>query len=173
MDNSPNFTIRIGEPRDAEAIATVHLEARRAAMPYLPEIHSDAETYAWVAEQVLTQQEVWVAEVDGRVVGAAALAGESLAQLYVLPGYQGIGIGGALFAKAQELRPAGFTFYVFLRNARARAFYERRGCAAIAFGDGSDNEEGEPDVLYRWEPSDRSMMPPDNGARRRAAAERK
>ena len=167
------LVLRLGEARDAAAIAAIHLAARREAMPWLRDVHSDEETYSWVAEQVLPRHEVWVAEVYAQVVGVASLEGDVLAQLYVLPGYQGIGIGSALFAKAQELRPAGFTFYVFQRNARARAFYKRRGCVAIAFGDGSDNEEGEPDVLYRWEPSDRSKMPPDNGARQRAAAERK
>jgi GNAT superfamily N-acetyltransferase len=167
------FVLRPGEARDADAIAAVHLAARREAMPWLREVHADEETYAWVAEQVLPRHEVWVAEVAGQVVGVAALDGESLEQLYILPGYQGRGIGSALFAQAKALRPAGFTFYVFQRNARARAFYERRGCVAVAFGDGSENEEDEPDVLYRWEPVDCSMMPPDNGARQRAIAERK
>jgi len=37
-------------------------------------------------------------------------------------------------------------------NQRARAFYERRGFRAIAFGDGSGNEERCPDVLYEWRP---------------------
>jgi hypothetical protein len=43
--------------------------------------------------------------------------------------------------------------YAFQRNTRARSFYERRGFVAVAFGDGSGNEEGEPDVLYQWTPA--------------------
>ena len=38
--------------------------------------------------------------------------------------------------------------YTFARNAGARRFYERHGFVAVAFGDGSANEEGEPDVRY-------------------------
>lgn len=38
---------------------------------------------------------------------------------------------------------------VFLAS---RAFYERHGFTAVAFDDGSRNEEGEPDVLRRWSP---------------------
>jgi GNAT superfamily N-acetyltransferase len=148
------FVLRPAEPGDADEIAKVHTIAMRTAMPYLPELHTDDETRAWVAEVVLPHQEVWVAEAGGRAVGVAALEGEMLQQLYILPGYQGMGIGSALFAKAQALRPNGFTFYAFQRNARARAFYERRGCVAIEFGDGSGNEEGEPDALYRWTPAD-------------------
>jgi GNAT superfamily N-acetyltransferase len=146
--------VRPGEPRDAGEIAEVHLAARREAMPWLPVVHSDDETFAWVAEYVLPRREVWVAEAAGRVVGVASLEGESLEQLYILPDYQGKGVGSALFAKAKERRPNGLEFYVFQRNVRAREFYERRGCEAVEFGDGSGNEEGEPDVLYRWEPSD-------------------
>jgi GNAT superfamily N-acetyltransferase len=144
------FLVRPGEARDAAEIAEVHLAARREAMPWLPVVHSDEETSAWVREAVLSRREVWVAEAAGRVVGVASLEGESLEQLYILPGLQGMGIGSALLAKVKEQRPNGFSFYVFQRNARARAFYERRGCVAVTFGNGSENEEGEPDVLYRW-----------------------
>src|SRR5262245_57507415 len=122
----------------------------REAMPYLPHLHTDEETRAWVAEVVLPRQEVWVAETGGRVVGVAALEGDMLQQLYILPGYQGQGIGSALLALAKSRRPDGLRLYAFQRNTRARGLYERRGFVAIAFGDGSGNEEGEPDVLYEW-----------------------
>lgn len=152
MGDRAAFRLRPAVPADADAIAEVHTRSMRTAMPWLPHPHSDEETRAWVREVVLPHQEVWVAEVAGRVVGVAALDAAMLNQLYILPGFQGQGIGDALFAQAQTLRPAGFTFYAFQRNTPARAFYERRGCVAIEFGDGSGNEEGEPDVLYRWEP---------------------
>ena len=38
--------------------------------------------------------------------------------------------------------------YTFARNEGARRFYERHGFVAVAFGDGSGNQEGEPDVRY-------------------------
>jgi ribosomal protein S18 acetylase RimI-like enzyme len=148
-DSSPHI-IRVAEARDADEIAEVHTIAMREAMPYLPHLHTDAETRSWVAEVVLPRQEVWVAEAGGRVVGVAALEGEMLQQLYILPGYQGRGIGSDLLALAKSRRPDGLRLYAFQRNTRARAFYERRGFVAIAFGDGSGNEEGEPDVLYEW-----------------------
>jgi hypothetical protein len=42
--------------------------------------------------------------------------------------------------------------WTFQANAPARRFYERHGFGAVEFGDGSGNEEGEPDVRYVWEP---------------------
>ena len=147
------FLIRPAEPRDADVIAAVHRTSMRDALPYLPDLHTPEEDRAWVANVVLPQQEVWVAEVGGRVVGVAALDGDMLAQLYILPGEQGQGIGSALLAKAMARRPGGMCLYAFQRNARARGFYERRGFVAIEFGDGSGNEDGEPDVLYQWTPA--------------------
>jgi hypothetical protein len=49
--------------------------------------------------------------------------------------------------------------YAFQRNTRARGFYERRGFVAVEFGDGSGNEEGEPDVLYQWTPELNPLVP--------------
>ena len=147
------FLIRPAETRDADAIAEVHTVSMRDALSYLPELHTDDETRAWVANEVLPRQEVWIAEAGGRVVGVVALDGEMLAQLYILPGEQGRGIGSALLAKAMARRPTGMRLYAFQRNTRARGFYERRGFVAVELGDGSGNEEGEPDVLYRWAPT--------------------
>jgi GNAT superfamily N-acetyltransferase len=146
-------SIRQAAPRDADAIAKIHMSARREAMPYLPEVHSDEETRAWVAEFVLPKQSVWVAEIDGQVVGVAAFDKGILEQLYILPTYQGLGIGGGLLAAAKELNPDGLSLWTFQRNTRARAFYEHRGFVAVEFTDGSGNEEREPDVRYEWKPA--------------------
>jgi GNAT superfamily N-acetyltransferase len=147
------FHIRPAEPRDATAIAAVHRISMREAMPYLPDLHTPDEDRVWVTEIVLPHQEVWVAEAGGKLMGVVSLdMDDMLTQLYILPAYQGLGIGSALLDWAKAARPGGLRLYAFQRNTRARAFYEHRGFVAIAFGDGSGNEEGEPDVLYRWTP---------------------
>ena len=137
---------------DAEAVARLFLGAKRAAMPYLPELHSDQVTFAWIADVVLAEHETYVAEVDGALVGFLALEGDLLGHLYVLPDRQGVGVGSRLLAQVKRLRPDGFRLYVFQRNTRARTFYERRGLSLVELGDGSWNEEGEPDALYEWRP---------------------
>lgn len=144
-------TIRRGVADDAAVIADVFLTSRKDAAPRIPRIvHSDADTRAWFASIVLVEQEVWVAEASGAVAAIMVLRGDSLDHLYVRPDCQRQGIGTRLLAHAKRQRPRGLRLYTFEANEPARDFYERHGFKAIAFGDGTGNEEGAPDVLYEW-----------------------
>ncbi|MFI1526957.1 GNAT family N-acetyltransferase [Streptomyces griseus] len=147
--------LRPATPKDAEAVTKVFLASRAAAMPYLPRIHSDEDTLAWITHVVLpTSTGVWVAEeAGGGLLGFAVLAGDGeLDHLYLRPDALRRGIGGRLLAEVRGAAEGALTLFVFQRNAAARAFYERHGFTAVAFDDGSRNEENEPDVLYRWVP---------------------
>ncbi|MFJ6463400.1 GNAT family N-acetyltransferase [Streptomyces sp. NPDC091387] len=157
-DNRPRLgTVRLRDARadDAGPLTRLLLASRAAAMPYLPRVHSDEATLGWMTHVVLPETDVWVAELheegDGvEIVGFVSVDGEELEQLYLSPGAQRRGIGTLLLAKAREHSPGGLALYAFQRNAGARAFYERHGFTAVEFNDGSRNEEGEPDVRYRW-----------------------
>jgi GNAT superfamily N-acetyltransferase len=135
---------------DASAIAELFLASRRDALPYLRNAHTDAEVREWVPTVMMKRTDVWVAEIGGAVVGFLSLAGDHVDHLYLLPGFYGRGIGSLLLDKAKELSPRRLRLFTFQRNARARAFYEARGCVAIELTDGSQNEEHEPDALYEW-----------------------
>jgi ribosomal protein S18 acetylase RimI-like enzyme len=148
-----DFEIRPARSNDAKAVADVHLDSRREAMPWLPVLHSREDTIAYFAGHVLLHEEVLVAEANQLVAGFIALEGDHVDHLYIAPAYQGRGIGDKLLATAKELRPNGLTLWTFQRNARARRFYEARGFVAAEFTDGSRNEEREPDALYKWLPS--------------------
>ena len=121
-------------------------------MPYLPELHSEEDTRRWFRDVVLVRDDVYAAEADGQVVGFVALGPELVEHLYVRPEYQRRGIGARLLGLAKQRRPKGFRLYVFQRNEAARGFYERHGLRLVALGNGSENEEGEPDALYEWRP---------------------
>lgn len=148
--HTDKLTLRPGVEGDAPEVTALFLASRRDALSFLPEIHTDEETRHFIANVVFASCVVWVAELDGRIVGFMALNGHHLDHLYVRPGYYRRGVGSALMAKARTFSPDKLTLYTFQRNIRARAFYEDLGFRAVEFGDGSENEEGEPDVLYEW-----------------------
>ena len=118
---------------------------------------------------MLVEQEVWVAEVEGRVVGYAALSERKLEHLYVHPGFQGRGAGTALLERAKRERPEGFRFWVFQKNERARRFYERHGCRLVELTDGAGNEEREPDALYEWVPKGEASLAPTHAVQMQPA----
>ena len=74
-----------------EAIADVHLDSRREAMPWLPVLHSNEEAIAYFAGHVLVHEEVLVAEVNELVVGFIALEGDHVDHLYIAAPFQGRG----------------------------------------------------------------------------------
>lgn len=150
--------IRPVEPGDTEDVADVFLAAL-AAMTYLPDLYTDAETRTFIRDVLLPNNEVWVAEKGGRVVGFAGLGEDVLRHLWVEPEAQNRGVGTALLALAKERRPQGLWLSVFQKNTGARRFYERHGFTLAELTDGRDNEEHEPDARYEWRPKRRSADP--------------
>lgn len=146
--------IRRGTPSDAEAIADLYVRARKAAAAVgsiPPPVHSDDEMRRWMSEVVIAQLDLWIAEEPvGRPVGMLVLHEGWIEQLYVDPSFTGRGIGTALLDLAKRERPVGLRLWTFLSNTGAQQFYERHRFVATEYTDGSGNEEGEPDVLYRW-----------------------
>jgi putative acetyltransferase len=137
----------------AEDGASIAVLFRRSfgTLTFLPTLHTPEEDRRFFSKLV-RDKEVWVWDEDGRLLGFAALGYDELEQFYVEPEAFGRGIGSALLDRAKERRPRGFRFWVFQRNERARAFYERRSCRLVELMDGSGNEEQEPDALYEWRP---------------------
>lgn len=113
-------------------------------------VHSDSQTRDWIATVVCGHSSVWVVEGHG-LVAMLVLDGGELDQLYVDPLSQGEGIGSRLIDLAKRESPAGLELWMFESNVGAQRFYERHGFVEVGRTDG-DNEEGSPDVRYRWVP---------------------
>ena len=145
--------IRRAGPDDAGGIGDVWLASWRATFDFEPS-HPDDDVRRWLAAELVPKHETWVAvEPGGIVVALMALSDDMIEQLYVAPAWIGRGLGTRLVALAKQRRPAGLDLYCFAVNTNARRFYEGAGFEPIAFGDGSDNEERQPDVRYAWRPT--------------------
>jgi len=143
------IVVRSALADDVDAVHAVFCAARRAALSFLPVLHSPAADRAFLAG-VIDDFHVSVAVADGEVAGFLALGPSRVEHLYVDPAHWRRGIGTRLLRAAQAARPAGLDLWVFQRNGAAIAFYERHGFQVAETTDGEGNHEREPDALMVW-----------------------
>ena len=77
-------------------------------------------------EVYLPSAETYVFEEDGHLKGFIALKGDLLAALFVVPRFQGKGIGSQLMALAKKQRKK-LCLTVYLENIKSVAFYKKCG----------------------------------------------
>jgi len=147
----PAIATRRAEAADAPAVAELYLRSFKATYAF-PPAHTDDEVRDWVRARLVPDMGTWVALDGDSIVGFMTLSPGWLEQLYVDPDRLGQGIGRQLLDLAKERQPDGLLLWTFQVNDRARRFYERNGFTVVRFGDGSNNEERQPDVQYRWVP---------------------
>jgi GNAT superfamily N-acetyltransferase len=145
------YVLREARDSDASAVAEVLVTSRRAFIPYAPMAHTPSEVRTWVESTLIPSREVTVACASEAVVGVLATSQTDgiawIDQLYLLPGFVGKGLGALLLRHGLASLARPVRLYTFQANAGARRFYEKHGFSAIAFSDGSANEEKCPDVL--------------------------
>jgi putative acetyltransferase len=145
------FKLRRATASDADAIVNVHWASFRL-LTFLPMLHTIEENRRFIANVMLKECEVTVAEDETGTVAFLALRGEEVRLLYTRPDRIGMGAGKQLIDAAKASRTDALELWCFQANERARRFYEARGFHAIRFTDGADNEEQMPDVRYRGSP---------------------
>jgi ribosomal protein S18 acetylase RimI-like enzyme len=111
--------------------------------------HTLADARRFFLDRVLPACEVCVAAQSGQLLGVLCLEAPWIRHFAIFPPNQRRGIGTALLQKARERSPTELRLFTFQRNEAARAFYEKHGFSAVAFGV-SPAPELEPDVEYRW-----------------------
>jgi GNAT superfamily N-acetyltransferase len=128
--------LRPALPHEADSLLAIQREAAVGAYSHIypPERYpfpDDAVREVWAKAISDPEVEVYVAEVDRVPVGAVSVDEGFLSTLYVLPAYQGSGVGSALHDLALErLRALGFgeaRLWTLEGNEAGRRFYERRG----------------------------------------------
>ena len=116
----------------------LHDIRRRSILELAPPAMPKAEATAWASqltlsgmERKLRELEVWVAELDGAVVGWGAIRGDRLEGLYVAAEFAGQGVGAVLLDRLEGLmRDREFPSVRAEASSNARGFYLRRGYRA-------------------------------------------
>ena len=155
MTEVPKLVIRRPNPvhfaQETATVADLFIDSRAKTLPKVKRVHSNDEIHAWMREVVFPRRSIRIAQLGDEIVGFAARDGAWLEHLYLKPGWTGKGIGRELLevivAEARMVTPI-LWLYTFQCNTGARRFYERNGFTAVEFGDGTTNEENEPDVRY-------------------------
>lgn len=167
--NTLTIDIRRAEPRDADQIADVHLEAWKGA--YCGIIPHKALTSMinrrgteWWANAIRRAATVLVVEIGGMIAGYATIGrnrakelrqqGE-IYELYLRPEYQGIGLGSRLLSAARQKLAdhglQGVVVWALEDNANAISFYTGAGGRDIAEGVEIFEHKALKKVAFVWE----------------------
>ncbi|PWK76037.1 GNAT family N-acetyltransferase [Aminobacter sp. AP02] len=142
----PDVVLRPASAQDAHDIARI-LRAALAAFDWMPQLQTPDEDLRFVRGSLLNDQQVTVATIRDDIVGFVAVKGDWIEQFYLDPPWTGRGIGSHLLRHV-TMGMTHVKLFCCKANAGARRFYERHGFKAEAFGDGSGNQEGLPDIRY-------------------------
>lgn len=126
---------RLAMRKDASRLYDIR---RRSILELAPPTMQAAEAQAWASqltlsgmERKLRELEVWVAELDGAIVGWGAICGDRLEGLYAAPEFAGQGVGAGLLDRLEGLvRDREFPSVHAEASSNARGFYLRRGYRA-------------------------------------------
>ena len=127
---------------------------------------SVAEAETWAAtlsvegmKRKLRELEIWVAEVNGAVVGWGAIHGDRLEGLYTAPEFTGRGVGTGLLALLEALmRARGIATVMAEASANAEGFYRRRGYEPL----GPRTPEGAQTMIKQLPKNTVSIVPRDS-----------
>jgi hypothetical protein len=82
-------TINLTDLDQSSGIAAIYIAARRAVMPYRPQLHADDDIRSWIARMFETEARgLRVAERNNMVLGYMRLYGAALDDRHIRPGRQ-------------------------------------------------------------------------------------
>ena len=123
------FRIRAAKAEDQESIQQIYIS--------FVGLQANQNTASW--EQLIRSGGLLIAQAEGGIVGFGGIdlqAAEQLKWLYILPGYQGTGLGSQLL---QHLETIGWEAGLKLLRLHAAPasveFYQKRGYRAVGEGE--------------------------------------
>ena len=110
--------------------------------------HPIEEQLAYLHEQVLPMNMVYLAWVGSKLAGFIACTQEYVTQLHVRVELHRQGIGSRLLSLAKSASTGSLWLFTFQQNLVARQFYEHHGFKPVLFGFEPNWQLA--DVKYHW-----------------------
>ncbi len=149
LEYQTDIRIETATSGDIAAVAELHRKAFKLTYPEFPQLHTPEEDLAHFKE-VFAKDKVYVAKQGAKVVAYCAFGNGWLRDLYVDAEFQGRKLGTTLLNQA-KLENDALQLWTFQINQNARTFYEQNGFQKVEETDGTNNEEKQPDICYRWQ----------------------
>lgn len=140
--------IRSAAAEEIPGLVDIWLRASLRAHDFIPEAFWSSRAEAMARQRLPQADELAVLEVEGRVIGFAALSGDHLEALFIDPEVQSYGHGSRLMAHAMAGHER-LTLCVYSRNVRAVSFYRRLGFRAVE--ERVEPLTGENETLMAWQ----------------------
>lgn len=168
LQSGVQFQVRNGKPADAEEVAGVFAASwRQAYQGIIPQLHLDTiiqrRGVKWWAQSLRRDCGIAVIDVNGDIAGYSTFGrsrrqgkyqGE-IFELYLLPDYQGVGLGESLFEatrhKLDLLQLRGVMLWALLDNTRACDFYWHRGGRPLCESTQAFGDTELPKVAFGWQ----------------------
>lgn len=143
-----NAVLRPARSTDAGATGAILMQFQTET-DWMPTLITGAQAIGHCGDMI-DEEWVVVAQVDGMIVGFIARDDQEICALYVARAARGQGVGAQLLSHAKD-GMARLWLRVFEVNTGAQRFYARAGFRESARGDGSRNEENLPEITYVWQ----------------------
>jgi putative acetyltransferase len=152
MASGADVTVRPMRAEDLSQTLDMWVEAWQVAYPAIDFAARRGWTADRIAELERTGSQSFVAESDGRIVGALVVNPDTgyLDQLVVATDCQGRGLAAKLLAEARRVAPRGIDLHVNCDNARAIAFYRKHDFRTV--GEDVNPRSGAPIYRMSWRP---------------------
>lgn len=117
---------------------------------WMPRIHPIEDVERHYCETVFAERKTIVADNAGALSGLLTVSPDAMVTAFYVRGRsRSLGIGRRLLCEAKRLFADGLSLWTFQANTQAQRFYRREDFTEVRRTDG-DNEEGLPDILFRW-----------------------
>ncbi|ATC59398.1 N-acetyltransferase [Vibrio anguillarum] len=138
--------IRKYNSNDLDSVLEIWLEASVKSHDFVP-----ADFWGSQVENMrniyIPASEVFVYEIESKIVGFYALYESTLAAIFVFPEFQGKGIGKQLLSHAKAQR-AILSLSVYKENKASYQFYLSQGFAVVS--EQLDEHTGHPEYTMSW-----------------------